>query len=146
VRVVFALVVVVAFVVIVALNLKSDVVADYRVLGSCYQQQGVAPSTVASTLDTSACVAPPQNLQASRGWPVLTFVVDGQAGLDPQISGVRSDKNNRTVSIEYAGPSGAAGTSGTVLVFLEIPESALPPVPFAISDDAGKRTVASLPS
>jgi hypothetical protein len=121
-----------------------DVVADWRVLGTCTAAPGTAPDTVSTTLDMSACAAPGRSL-SSRGWPIVAFVLDGSAGLDPRITAVLSDPAARTMRVEYDAATSATGAGGdVVLAYIEVPPESLPSTPFTIEGASGPVTVHSV--
>ena len=135
--------IVVAFAVVVTRFAHRDVVSQWKVLASCPTAPGTVPVRVSTTPDLASCSAPPTSLEQGRGWPVVTFVVRGEAGTRPDVTVVRSDRSAGVVSLEYSGPTAA---TSRVLVFVEVDPSALPDVPFLIQDSAGTTTVARVPS
>ena len=147
IRIAVVVALVVALVVVIARYVKKDVVTHWKVLASCATAADVGANRVSTTLDTSACSRQTVEPAAARGWPIVTFVLPAQAGIDPTITGVRSDDKTRAVTILYNGSSESAdtGAAGQVLVFVEVPPDSLPRIPFVIIDGAGTTTVTQLP-
>lgn len=120
-----------------------DVVQGWQVLAACPADPGTAPATVTTTLDTSACATAPSHAVSGRGWPIVPFVLPADAGLDPSVTTVVSDRRTRTMRAEYqpaTGPVADAGR-GVVLVFVEVPAEDLPATPFTIEGASGPVTV-----
>lgn len=138
-----------AFAVVATRLVHRDVVSGWNVLATCpaAAQASSTLITVSTAPDTSQCAVPPTSTAHGRGWPVVPVVLPAAAGLDPSITKVSSDTRTRTVHVEYAVPSTAAGsTGGTVVAFVEVPPTALPDVPFTVEGANGPVTVSSVVS
>ena len=147
IRILLLVIVIVVLGLVVVGFVKRDVVTQWEVLASCTSATDIGPVRVSSTLDTSACLAQPDDPGHTRGWPIVTFVLPPEVGPDPDVSGITSDGATGTMSIAYEGAPRSEGTQtgGHVLVFVEIPPGELPPVPFTINDGVGSTTVTAVP-
>ena len=103
IRILLLVIVIVAVGFVVVRFVKKDVVTQWEVLASCSSATDIGPARVSSTLDTSACLAQPDDPGHTRGWPIVTFVLPPEVGPDPDISGITSDGTTRTMSITYEG-------------------------------------------
>lgn len=124
-------------------SVHRDVVQNWQVLASCPAEAGTKPATVSTTLDTSDCATTPSHSVSGRGWPIVPFVLPASAGLDPAITKVLSDSKTRVLSVEYGtGTDTSPDTAtGVVLVFIEVPPSDIPDVPYTIKGASGPVTV-----
>jgi hypothetical protein len=143
-----ALVVVAAlalFALVAARLVHRDVVAAWAVVASCPAGPVASSIEVGTVLDTAGCATAPTSTGPTRGWPILPVVLPAAAGLEPEITAVSSDPRTRTVHVDYAAPSAAASSvGGTVLVFVEVPPTALPGTPFTLEGATGPVTVTAV--
>jgi hypothetical protein len=118
-----------------------DVVQNWLVIAACPAEAGTAPNTVSTTLDTSDCATTPSHSVSGRGWPIVPFVLPASAGLDPAITNVHSDSKTRVLSVEYGSDAATDSGTGVVIVFVEVPPSDIPEVPYTIKGASGAVTV-----
>ena len=120
-----------------------EVVQNWLVLASCPADAGTKPATVSTTLDTSDCATTPSHSVSGRGWPIVPFVLPASAGLDPAITKVLSNSQTRVLSVEHGSGTdiGVDTATGVVLVFIEVPPSDIPAVPYTIQGASGPVTV-----
>lgn len=124
--------------------LHRDVVNGWEVLATCPAASDAAAPAVSSSVDAAACRQAPVEILDARGWPVLAVTLPASAGTDPTITRVRSDKAARTVKVEY--DAGGSRSDADALVFIEVPRSSLPDVPFSVEGAHGPVVVTSVPS
>ena len=117
--------------VVITRIVRHDVVAGWTVLTTCSAPESTVVAAVSSTLDTSACTGTPTSPAHERGWPVVATVLPASAGASPEVTRVRTDSKARTITIDYR-PSSTPAAEGRI-VFVEVPPSALPDGPVAVT-------------
>jgi hypothetical protein len=128
--------------------LKHDVVGNWQLLATCPAASDAAAVPVATTLDTQACSSDPIDPHDGRGWPIVAFVLPADVGLSPSITTVHADNDNGRMWLDYVAPAPGDGRNSgeTVLVFVEVPSSSLPDVPFTGDGATGSVTVTAVPA
>lgn len=144
-QVVVVVTLVVAFALVVVWAAKRDVVANWKVLATCAAPAGTAIERSTPLVDVTPCSRDQVDVLGGRGWPILTFVLPATAGVAPQLTGLTSNKETRTVELHF--DSSAANEpmdDDHILVFVEVPPDSLPQPPFSIRDAEGSTTVTAL--
>lgn len=137
-------VIVVAIGVLVVRFGHGDVVQNWQLIATCPAEEGTAPSTVSTSLDTSDCATNPSHSVSGRGWPISSLSLPRRASSPP--SPPSAPTTGPTMRVEYKGDGATAAGAGVVLAFIEVSPSDLPPVPFTIEGASGPVTVTSAPT